>query len=440
MSATTLSSWGQYPAFPQAARPCFWRSELSTNLKQLINQFGNTLAYGNGRSYGDSCLASSDHVLATRGLNRFIAADWQNGIIRAEAGVSLAELLQLSIPQGWFLPVTPGTQYVTLGGAVANDVHGKNHHVRGTFGCHVRCFELLRSDASAQICSPQDHSDLFNATIGGLGLTGIISWIELQLLPIQSSLIQSYSTRFNNLAEFFQLAAEHDSQHEYTVAWIDCLAQGKHLGRGIFIYGDHAESGELAVHHKAKLTVPLTPPISLINSMSLRAFNTVYFHKHPPSLQHALVSYEPFFYPLDAISHWNRIYGKPGFQQYQCVIPSASAEAAVHALLQEIAAVGSGSFLAVLKRCGDVPSPGLLSFPLPGVSLALDFPQLEPLNTTLFSRMDSIVRAAGGRLYPAKDAHMSANDFRHFYPKWSSLESLRDPGLCSRFWQRVTLA
>lgn len=440
MSTKALNSWGQYPNFPQTPHPSFWRTELNANFKQLLSQYKSTLAYGNGRSYGDSCLASSDQVLATRSLNRFITADWQMGIIRAEAGVSLAELLQLSIPQGWFLPVTPGTQYVTLGGAVANDVHGKNHHVRGTFGCHVRCFELLRSDTAPQICSPQDHSALFNATIGGLGLTGIISWVELQLIPIRSSMIQSHSTRFNNLAEFFQLAAEHDSQHEYTVAWIDCLAKGEHLGRGIFIYGDHAETGALTVSRKAKLTVPLTPPISLINSLSLRAFNTLYYHKHPQSLQQALVNYEPFFYPLDAISHWNRIYGKPGFQQYQCVIPSTSAEAAVQALLQEIANAGSGSFLVVLKRCGEVPSPGLLSFPLPGVSLALDFPQQETLNTTLFSRMDAIVRAASGRLYPAKDAHMSGNNFRHFYPKWSSLESLRDPGLCSRFWQRVTLA
>lgn len=433
-----LHSWGHYPPFAQQAHACFWRDEVASTLTQLIANNGQTLPFGNGRSYGDSCLAVSDQVLHMAALNRFISVDWSTGIIVAEAGVSLLQILQLAIPQGWFLPVTPGTQYVTLGGAIANDVHGKNHHVRGTFGCHVRRFGLLRSDQETLNCSPTEHAPLFAATIGGLGLTGIITWVELQLLPVRSSQIRCGSLRFAHLQEFFALANQYDLEHEYTVAWIDCAAKGKQRGRGIFMYGDHAESGELAFRHKNKLGVPFTPPISLINPISLRAFNELYYHKQPAGLQLADVAYEPFFYPLDALPHWNRIYGKTGFQQYQCVIPESVAELAISELLEVIAQSGSGSFLAVLKRCGAIVSPGLLSFPLPGVSLALDFPQLDHVNSKLFPVMDNIVRMAGGRLYPAKDAHMTAEDFTHFYPQWTQLEAQRDPALCSRFWKRVT--
>lgn len=439
MTQQRLYSWGHYPAEPQTAHSCFWRDDLPPLFDNLRQQFTTTLAYGNGRSYGDSCLAASQHVLHTRELNRFLAIDWHTGVLQAEAGVTLAEILQLAVPHGWFLPVTPGTQFVTLGGAIANDVHGKNHHIRGTFGAHVSKFCLLRSDQAAQICSPSENTGLFNATIGGLGLTGIISWVELQLMPIKSSQILSGSTRFNNLAEFFQLASIHDSQHEYTVAWIDCAARGKSAGRGIFMFGDHAQDGGLHVSNKTKFSVPLTSPVSLINPLSLQLFNQLYFHKHPTKQQQSSVPFEPFFYPLDSIYHWNRIYGKRGFQQYQCVIPEQQAERAINELLTRVAQQGSGSFLSVLKRCGNITSPGLLSFPIPGVSLALDFPHHPKLYAELFKQMDTIVREAGGRLYPAKDAHMSAEDFQLFYPQWTALEAQRDPALCSRFWQRVAL-
>jgi FAD/FMN-containing dehydrogenase len=356
-------------------------------------------------------------------------------VITAEAGVTLDEVLQQSIPQGWFLPVTPGTKYVTLGGAVANDVHGKNHHVRGTFGRHIRRFELLRSDGSRLICSPFENTALFAATIGGLGLTGVIAWVELNLLPIKSSRIDTVTQRFGSLAEFFALSAELDAAHEYTVSWVDCLGGA---GRGVFIAGDHAASGGLEVDQRRKLTVPLTPPISAINSLSLRLFNQTYYRVQPAQRRRALISYEPYFYPLDGILHWNRIYGPRGFQQYQCVVPQADAQPVMQALLQAIAQSGQGSFLAVLKCCGDLLSPGLMSFPLPGVSLALDFPQHAALDSELFPRLDAIVREAGGRLYPAKDAHMQGADFRRFYPRWEQVEALRDPALSSRFWQRVT--
>jgi FAD/FMN-containing dehydrogenase len=434
-----LYSWGNYPAIAQQAHPVHWAAELTPTWLTVCQQAQHTLAFGNGRSYGDSCLAVSNQVVHTRSLKRFIAVDWQTGTLCAEAGVTLQEILAVTVPHGWFLPVTPGTQYVTLGGAVANDVHGKNHHVRGTFGNHVNRFKLQRSDGSALICSLTENTDFFQATIGGLGLTGMIEWVDIQLLAIQSSYINTSSKRFDRLSDFFALSREYNGHHEYTVAWIDCLAKGKNIGRGVFMCGDHAATGGLhSKQTRSKLSLPLTPPFSFINPLSLRVFNTLYYHKHPSLAQERMVHYEPFFYPLDAILHWNRLYGNAGFQQYQCVIPNQHAEVAIAALLAAIAATGSGSFLAVLKHCGDSVSPGLLSFPLAGVSLALDFPQQDNLNSTLFPRLDAIVREANGRLYPAKDAHMSQSDFCAAYPAWERLEALRDPALYSHFWKRVT--
>ncbi|MBO6228379.1 MAG: FAD-binding oxidoreductase, partial [Shewanella sp.] len=335
--------------------------------------------------------------------------------------------------------VTPGTQFATVGGAIANDVHGKNHHLRGTFGNHVASFGLLRQGQEVLTCSATQNPELFAASIGGLGLTGIILWAEIHLMPIHTSQIDGIVVRFDNLAEFFKLSAELDHQHEYSVAWIDCLAKGTDTGRGVFMVGDHARYGSLELDERARLSVPLTPPISLINNLSLRAFNSSYWHRHSDQRTRTRSAYAPFFYPLDRILNWNRIYGRKGFQQYQCVIPDACAEAAMRELLGAIADSGQGSFLAVLKRCGDIASPGLLSFPMPGTSLALDFPQSDELGNTLFPRLDAIVRAANGRLYPAKDAHMNGSDFRQAYPAWEQLEALRDPSLMSRFWKRVTL-
>ncbi|MGH8419457.1 MAG: FAD-binding oxidoreductase [Pseudomonas sp.] len=436
---TPLYSWGRFPRSPQRGHSCVWLDELPAHLDRVIDRHSSSLPYGNGRSYGDSCLAASDQVLHMRSLDRLIEADWESGVLKVEAGITLAEILSVAIPQGWFLPVTPGTQFATVGGAIANDVHGKNHHVRGTFGRHLRSFGLLRHGQPEMVCAPGVNASLFSASIGGLGLTGVIHWAELQLMPIRASQIDTTTVRFNNLTEFFALSDELDNKHEYSVAWVDCLAKGAETGRGVFIVGDHAQYGSLEVGRRAKLSVPLTPPVSLINKLSLSAFNNLYWRVHPSQRKTGRSAYEPFFYPLDRILHWNRIYGRRGFQQYQCVIPTANAEAAMAELLRAIADAGQGSFLAVLKRCGDVRSPGLLSFPMPGTSLALDFPQSEHLQDVVFPRLDDIVRAAGGRLYPAKDAHMSGADFRQAYPAWERLEALRDPSLMSRFWSRVLL-
>lgn len=441
MSRPELCSWGRYPALPQHRHPCSWRNELASTLHHLSDTHQTILPYGNGRSYGDSCLAASGELLQTRALDRLLSADWETGVVRAESGLTLGELIALALPRGWFLPVTPGTKFVTLGGAVANDVHGKNHHVRGTFGCHVRSFALQRSDQTEPLeCSAGQNVELFRASIGGLGLTGVIAWVDLQLMPIRSSLIDSITVRFDSLREFFSLSEEFDRSHEYTVAWIDCLAKGPAAGRGVFSVGNHAQSGERRVDDRRRLSVPLTPPVSLMNNFSLRMFNNAYYALHKPGRHASQSSYDPFFYPLDGILHWNRIYGRAGFQQYQCVIPDGIAEEAMQEVLASIAASGSGSFLAVMKRCGDLPSPGLMSFPMRGVSLALDFPQHRRLASGLFERLDCIVREAAGRLYPAKDAHMSACDFQAFYPAWQRVEQLRDPALLSHFWKRVTQA
>ena len=438
MTEAMVRSWGRYPYHPQVAHPVEWRDQLGATWQRVAAANGTTLAYGNGRSYGDSCLAAADHVVHTRRLDRFIAANWQTGVVRAEAGASLDDVLQLAVPRGWMLPVTPGTKYATLGGAVANDVHGKNHHVRGTFGRHVRRFALLRSEREPLECSPTENAEWFAATIGGLGLTGVIPWVEIQLMPIRSSRISVTSIRFDNLDEFFSLSEELDSQHEYSVAWVDCVSQGAALGRGIFMVGDHAEDGNLERPPGKKRTVPVTPPISLINPLTLRAFNALYYNRQQSKAVKSEVDYDGYFYPLDSLLEWHRIYGKRGFQQYQCVLPQANSRDGIHEILKAIGASGTGSFLAVLKRCGELASPGLLSFPMAGASLALDFPQQDERNRRLFERLDAVVREAGGRLYPAKDAHMSASDFQRAYPAWRDLEALRDPALMSRFWQRTT--
>ncbi|WP_410209786.1 FAD-binding protein [Aquirhabdus sp.] len=440
-----LLSWGRYPHHPQHPQAVYWADDVAPALSGIVDSHATSLPYGMGRSYGDSCLAASNHVIMTQGMNRILAADWKTGVILAQAGLSFADIIQIALPRGWFLPVTPGTKYVSLGGAVANDVHGKNHHVMGTFGRHVLRLFLYRSDEGMLECSRQIRPNLFAATIGGLGLTGVIVAVEFQLRPVVTSNINQTSIRFGRLQDFFQLSASHDQSHEYTVAWVDCLATGQHAGRGHFIAGNHALKDEAPYSHTdLKLApskgfkMPFDPPFSLVNSLSLRAFNTLYYHRQLQERIDSRVNYDPFFYPLDGIKQWNRMYGRAGFQQYQCVIPEQDGQAVIAGIMQEIAKSGTGSFLAVLKQCGDIVSPGLLSFPLHGVSLALDFPQHDQKNTLLFNRLDALVHEAGGRLYPAKDAHMSAAHFQKAYPQWSTIEAIRDPKLLSQFWQRVT--
>jgi FAD/FMN-containing dehydrogenase len=423
------ASWGRYPRATQQIIPLHWRDAA------LPPVSGTVLAHGNGRSYGDSCLNDGGTLLHTRGLDRFIAFDPASGILRCEAGVLFADILDFAVPRGWFLPVVPGTRYVTVGGAIANDVHGKNHHRAGTFGEHVRCFELLRSDGSRLLCSREASADLFAATVGGLGLTGLITWAEFALKPIPGAQMATETLRFGNLAEFFALSAQSEADHEYTVAWIDCGGYGKTFGRGLFKRANHSAESRPAAR-PLRMRMPLTPPVSLINRTSLRAFNAACFHGTRQG--HAVTHFEPYFFPLDAVADWNRIYGPHGFLQYQCVVAPAHAEPAIAQLLQRIAASRGGSFLAVLKMFSDRPAAGILSFPRAGTTLALDFPNRGAETLALLEQLDDIVAAAGGAVYPAKDARLKGVRFRRYFPQWERILPHIDPRFSSGFWRRVT--
>ena len=432
-------SWGRYPKAKHALIvPMFWRCELP-----CFDAFARpVLPFGQGRSYGDSCLNDGGVLIDTSPLRRFMAFDEERGILRCEAGVTLAEILELVVPRGWFPPVTPGTRYVSVGGAIANDVHGKSHHRAGTFGCHVRQFELLASTGERLLCSPTQNTELFQATIGGLGLTGLILWAEVQLKPICSPLIRMERIRFPALEEFFELSALSDKEYEYTVAWIDCLAQGEKVGRGIFMRGNHAEpEPRMSPGARKPRTARLSfdAPACFLNRLTVKAFNTAYYYAQFQKKVQKVVHYEPFFYPLDAVQGWNRLYGKRGFLQYQCVVPHDDGYGAIRELLTRIARSGLAAFLAVLKTFGSVPSPGMLSFPRPGVTLAVDFPYQGARTLRLLEELDEVVLARCGAVYPAKDARMSAKSFQTSFPQWREFTRFIDPKFSSSFWRRVAI-
>lgn len=437
MEMTNGESWGRFPKVRQKSVVLEWRHELSSLKTQK-----HFLAYGQGRSYGDVCLNDGGVILETSSLRRFILFDEDTGLLRAEAGVTLDQVLRLVVPRGWFLPVTPGTKFVSLGGAVANDVHGKNHHLHGTFGCHVRAFELARSDGPKKRCSPTENPEWFAATIGGLGLTGLITWVEIQLIPIVSDQIDITSTRFGNLAEFFALSATDTTSHVYTVAWLDCLAKGAALGRGLFLQGNHSTTPgqKRSGHERQRLTpkVPFDFPEWALSPLSIRAFNEVYYRKQRHEIVRFTGHYDPFFYPLDGVSEWNRMYGKRGFFQFQCVVPPGTQQDVTHELLSEVARTRAASFLAVMKEFGDIASPGILSFPRPGTTICLDFANRGQSTSTLLKRLERMVRSAGGALYPAKDALMDRETFERSFPRWKEIVAYRDPSISSSFWRRVT--
>ncbi|MFP5247434.1 MAG: FAD-dependent oxidoreductase, partial [Thermoanaerobaculia bacterium] len=393
-----------------------WGRWIRSTPKRVVRSLSEiddlVLPYGLGRSYGDSCLNNEHLLLDTRELDRFRAFDAETGVLDCDAGVTLAEILRIFVPRGWFLPVTPGTKFVTVGGCIANDVHGKNHHASGTFGRHVRSFRLLRSDGSHTRCAPGDP--LYHATIGGLGLTGLITSAEIQLRRIESPMVLTERVPFHSLREFDQLSRACDQTHEYTVAWFDSFAGAK----GIFHRGNHAATpGPFATPQPRNLPIP-----PLLNKLTVRAFNTAYFLANArPKPQ--VVHYDSFFYPLDAVANWNAIYGRNGFLQYQCVIPEIAGLAPVQEILDAAAKSQLASFLTVLKKFGSLPSPGLLSFPRAGTTLCLDF-AARKLDTLLplLERFDDIVEAAGGSVYPAKDARMSPTRFRRFFPQWEELQ------------------
>ena len=427
-----VSSWGRLSAEPHHALSA---RDLPALQQTLHHRNSPGVAYGMGRSYGDACLNPGGTLWLTGGLDHFIAFNEDNGRLVCEAGVLLRDIQRLAVPRGWMLPVTPGTQLVTVGGAIANDVHGKNHHVLGSFGDHVLRLTLLRTNGETIECGPHERSDWFAATVGGVGLTGIITQAELQLRRTPGPWLDTETLAYANLDEFFQLADASEAHWEHTVSWIDCISGGG--GRGVFMRGNPVTTAPRPLPVAQQRNVPLVPPVSLVNRLSLRPFNMAYYHLKKWRAGRAIAHYEAFFYPLDNLLEWNRMYGPRGFFQYQSVVPRAVGRDAIQAMLREIARSGDGSFLAVLKTFGNRQPVGMLSFAQPGVTLALDFPNHGARTHRLFERLDAIVREAQGRIYLAKDARMPRELFEAGYPRLPEFLPYRDPGISSGLSRRL---
>jgi FAD/FMN-containing dehydrogenase len=393
------------------------------------------IAYGMGRSYGDVCLNPKGTLWATRGLDRFISLEDNTGRLVCEAGILLRDIQRLVIPRGWMLPVTPGTQMVTVGGAIANDVHGKNHHVFGSFGDHIQKITLLRTDGEIIECGPDSRKDWFAATIGGIGLTGLILTAEIQLRKVSGPWLDTETLPYTDLDEFFTLADSSEASWEHTVSWIDCISSDS--GRGLFMRGNHTNALTGPKPVKRSKTMPMVSPVSMVNQLTLRVFNAGYYRLGKWNACRAINHYEPFFYPLDNILEWNRIYGPKGFFQYQCVIPRADGRQAIQAMLREIVKSGNGSFLTVLKTFGNQEPVGMLSFSRSGVTLALDFPNKGRKTEKLFERLDAIVSETSGRIYLAKDARMPKQLFESSYSQLTAFLPYRDPGISSAMSRRL---
>ena len=413
---TTISGWGKYP---RQESQCTTPSTAAL-LRTAVNQEGSLLARGMGRSYGDS--ANAHKVLGTSYCNHFIEFDEQTGKLTAEAGITLREILNVIVTKGWFLPVTPGTSYVTLGGAIASDVHGKNHHISGTFGQHVTSLNLALGNGEFMTASKHENADLFHATCGGMGLTGVIISATIQLISIRSSFINQKTIKADCIEAACELF-EDNNNATYSVAWIDCLAKGRNLGRSVLILGEHAKEGGLEIELKESITVPFNTPSALLNSMTMKAFNSAYWQKAKDK-RHQTVQLMPYFYPLDAIGHWNKLYGKAGFLQFQCVVAKSDGVANMRKLLTEVTNSGEGSFLAVLKQFGKA-NDNLLSFPTEGYTLALDF-KLNASTMQTVRRLEAMVLDMGGRLYLTKDAVMQETTFKATYLNWEKFEAVRE--------------
>jgi len=426
-------SWGNlYRPDHEVIKP-LWRTQVP---EVSVDKNNGVLAVGNRRSYGDVCINDGGSVIHSDGLNRFISFDRTAGVIRCEAGVTLWQIAQVALPHGWFLPVTPGTGYATIAGAVANDVHGKNHHISGSFGCYVQALELKQSSGETLLCSAVENSDIFAATIGGLGLTGMITWVQIELKKIDHALIDVESIQYESYQEFLALSDESENSHEYCVSWINCLSES---GGGVFFRGNHAKKGGLdAPLDATQRSIPaiVGAGFPLVNQLSLRVFNNLYLRSHAGT-KHYTESIGKFFYPLDSILHWNRIYGRRGFYQFQCVVPTENAPV-IKDMFQRISSRKQGSFLSVLKTMGNKKSQAMLSFCRPGISLALDFPNHGRKTTELLTELEDMAIEADGALYPAKDANMKPESFQKSYARLDEFIAFIDPAYTSSFWQRVT--
>jgi FAD/FMN-containing dehydrogenase len=428
----TLAGWGRYPLCESEV----YRPEKLAELASVVAADSQKLiARGAGRAYGDAALNAENRVLDLQRLNRMLEFDAESGILRCESGVTLDEIIGVFLPRGFFPPVVPGTRFVTLGGSLAADVHGKTHHRDSSIATHVLWFELMLASGEIRRCSREENSDLFWATVGGMGLTGVILEVAMRLRRVESAYIEGEMIRVANVDEAIEKFETADRQYEGSVAWIDCLSSKGALGRSILNVGNFApretlpprlRTDPLVVDDKMLVGVPLDLPNFALNPLSVRAFNQGYFAMHRAQ-SHMVTSYRPFFFPLDAIRDWNRIYGKRGFVQYQCVWPLSQSRAGLVEVLEATSASGRASFLAVLKKFGR--QEGMLSFPMPGYTLALDFPVTDGLLEFL-DRLDEMVMKRGGRVYLAKDARMKPATMRAMYPRfreWQAAKTSADP-------------
>jgi decaprenylphospho-beta-D-ribofuranose 2-oxidase len=409
-----IANWGNYPAMDADEDTFVFDGQLNA----LVQKEASFIARGNGRCYGDASLAG--RTISTLKYDKILSFDTANGVFECQSGITLDQVLTVIVPHGWFLPVTPGTKFITIGGALASDVHGKNHHVDGSISNHVIEFDLALANNQVVTCSKQSYPDLFEATLGGMGLTGVISRVKFKLKKIETSFIRQKQIKARNLEELIKLFGEYKDS-TYSVAWIDCLKKGEGFGRGILLVGEHAKIDELKEADRAnplklpakkQITFPLEMPSWVLNTFTVKAFNFLYYNKNFKKETDGVVSYEPFFYTLDAILHWNRLYGKSGFVQYQFVLPLSAGEGLIE-ILNRIAGEGLGSFLAVLKVFGDQQS--LISFPKEGYTLALDFPVKKGLLEFL-DELDQLVLKHQGRIYMSKDARMKPALLEAGYP------------------------
>lgn len=417
-NGSRISGWGRVSVPGRERRP----EDLVRATRDAV------LCRGLGRSYGDASLPPPGHpeVIATPRADRILSFDRRSGILRAEAGLSLRELNRLFLHRGWFTPVTPGTQYVTLGGMVAADVHGKNHHREGCFGAHVSALKMRVADGRIIECGPDRNSDLFHGAIGGMGLLGHILEVEFRMKRVPSPWIWSESERIADIDDFIAALKEAGKVWPYTVGWIDCLSRGSRLGRGILIRGRFAEPSEAPLFPptpKRRRSVPFVLPGWVLGRYSVRAFNEIYYRAHVPRVRRGIVHPESFFYPLDKILHWNRMYGPRGFTQYQCVLPESAGRDAARRFLELLTGIGGASFLCVIKDCGP-EGRGVLSFPMPGISIALDIP-IRDNTQALVDALNQLVIREGGRIYLAKDGFTRAEDYRRMEPRLERFEQIR---------------
>ena len=408
---------------------------LETDFTRALPGDASLLPFGNGRSYGDSCHNDAGFLVPMQAQKKILHFDRDKGLLTAESGVLLSEIIAHIGPYGYFLPVTPGTQFVTLGGAIANDVHGKNHHRRGSFGCHVEGVELLRSDGVHYRCSDAENIDLFRATIGGMGLTGLILRATIRLMRVGGLDVEEKVRPFRDLDAYFDMAEVADHENEYAVAWVDQLSDG----RGLLIVGSHVAAPNVSFSPAGRFGVPFELPFSLLNKSSLALFNAAYFQRKKQLKTARRVPYQSFFYPLDGVRNWNRLYGPAGLYQHQSIIPFDAARTIIPAMLEASRVAGQVSFLTVLKRFGSVKSPGLMSFPMPGYTLTMDFPNRGGKTLELLDHLDRMTVEAGGRVNPYKDHRMSAEVFAASYPRWRAFEAFRDKAFNSNFWRRTAL-